>query len=435
MKGGVTMSIRKFRRGRQVEYVYYKIKLHNLTDAQKQRATELYGVSRFVYNTFLDLITCDYDLGRKLRCNYEEMCKILTQMRQKGSLYEWLADYDVSVERSALKDLDEAFEKFFASSKRLKSGEKLRSRNNINHFPKFKKKKSLLRFGVRGERITFSGKDNRYVHIPGLTPGRTEKIDCKHHNIPYHPGIVYENARIVFDGTSYWLTLAIKVTRPFKYDSFESMPGVDSLGIDVGLREAAVVSDGSRYQGPDKHRLAVLFHRRDAIRSAITNDIDRRQEEARRTKAKYEDIQKSKNQLKREALWHKTNKQIHDLYETCYHNISKDIARKCAKVVVIETLDVKLMRRHSSTSLSSDIIEGRMARLTNMIEYKCKSNGSKVIRAPFGFKSSQICSNCGCIHNPGDSKTYICPSCGLTIDRDLNAAYNLRDYGLKSYSI
>ena len=59
----------------------------------------------------------------------------------------------------------------------------------------------------------------------------------------------------------------------------------------------------------------------------------------------------------------------------------------------------------------------------------------KVIRAPFGFKSSQICSNCGCIHNPGDSKTYICPSCGLTIDRDLNAAYNLRDYGLKSYSI
>ena len=429
------MSLRRQRRGRQVEYAYYKIKLHNLTEAQKQRAKELYGVSRFIYNLFLDMNIVNYEIGNRHRPGYEEMCKILTQLRQEGSLYHWLADYDVSVERAALKDLDEAYEKFFDSSKRLKAiqarGGSLKPNQRLNRFPSFKtKKKSKFKFGVRGERITFSGEGNRYVHIPGLTPGRTEKIDCKRHNIPYRQGMVYDNARIIFDGNNYWLTVSVKVARPFTVADIKRLPGVEALGVDVGIREAAVTSDRSRYQGPDKHRLAVLYNRRDAIRSAISKDIDYRMERARRTKTKYDEIPKSKNELKREAKWLKTIQQIHNLYETCYHNISKDIASKQAQVVVLETLAIDSMRRKSSVALSSDIIENRMVRLSDMIEYKCKANGSKVIRALFGYRSSQICSSCGHIHSPGDSKVYECPNCGLIIDRDYNAALNLRNYGL-----
>lgn len=426
------LSTRRQRKGRDVEYAYYKIRLHNLTEAQKQRAEELYGVSRFIYNTFLASNIENYESGQTHRPNYEEMCKILTRMRNEDE-YSWLANYDISVERSALKDLDNAYERFFDSSKRLKSGQHLMSRNRLNRFPKFKRKKtSKFKFGVRGERITFCGENNRYVHIPGLTPGRTEKIDCKRHNIPYRKGMVYDNARVIFDGRHYWLTVSIKVYRPLVQDDSYEWQDIDCLGVDVGIREAAVTSDGSRYEAPNMYRVAILNNRKDKIRRAITRDINRRLKLAHHTKTKYEDIPKSKNQIKREQAWLKAVTQIHNLYESCYHKISKQISRKNARVIVLETLDIPTMRHLSSKKLSTMISQANLARLTDMIEYKCKSQGSTVVRAPYGYKSTKICSRCGHVHDPGKSKVYSCPVCGLSIDRDLNASINLMNYGLKS---
>ena len=72
--------------------------------------------------------------------------------------------------------------------------------------------------------------------------------------------------------------------------------------------------------------------------------------------------------------------------------------------------------------------------LGQFIEYKCKDSGTIVLRAEDGFKSSQICSNCGHEYQIGPEEIYMCPYCGLVINRDLNAARNLRDYGINYYS-
>ena len=59
------------------------------------------------------------------------------------------------------------------------------------------------------------------------------------------------------------------------------------------------------------------------------------------------------------------------------------------------------------------------------MQYKCKKYGIPFYKAPKDFKSSQICSNCGNIKNIHGYHTYICPKCGIRIDRDINAAINL----------
>jgi putative transposase len=71
-----------------------------------------------------------------------------------------------------------------------------------------------------------------------------------------------------------------------------------------------------------------------------------------------------------------------------------------------------------------------MATLSEYIEYKCHDNNIEVIHADREYPSSQICSKCGSLYKIGKSKTYTCPICGLIIDRDLNAAFNLRDFGI-----
>lgn len=389
-------------------YKYYKIKLHNITDKQRQFLMNTSDVYRFCYNWGLNCWN-EYFKETGKWPYFLGLSKAFTEFRAKPENW-WLRKIELSTCRYALKAVENAFKMF--------------SIIDTNRLPKFhSKKNSSVRFHVRGDTLRFHGENGRYVRIPGSGHDPDMLIDCKKHKIPYGKNIKYDNVNVTYDGDDFWLSLSVRVYKPLIF-----FPYNPPIGIDVGVRTTAALSDGTIFDGPNKQYLDTLENRRRKIQSSVTRDQEKRFEISKRTKTKYDEIPKSKNELKREKKLRSTYRRIRNIYNTHYHQISRKIADMRCEYVVIEDLHVNEMKMKSHTNAVA-LGHAGLGKLCRYIEYKCTSMGTKVIRANQYFPSTQLCSRCGNRRDPGTSKTYKCRYCGLIIDRDINAAINLLDYG------
>ena len=200
-----------------------------------------------------------------------------------------------------------------------------------------------------------------------------------------------------------------------KAEALEPSSGADIIGVDVGVRKMAACSDGTTYPPPKalRHQWGKIHRYREQL-GCQTKDSARRRRVGRK--------------LQRATC------RAADMREGAQHRTADDIVAK-ARVVVLETLDVLGMMEEDDGRLAGGIAAAAMRLLQRKITYRCKAAGIEVIMAPPGFASSQICSGCG-NHKTGkmrlqDEEIYECDCCGLVIDRDVNAAINLRRYGEK----
>lgn len=400
------------------EYKYYKVKLYDLTDLQKQRILDLAKVCCFVYNWGIDFCKSYYN-GHYGKVHYKTMSMYLAKELDENPKLAWILNCSQKHTRDAvLKDLEDAFKRY--DNPALKT-----------RFPRYKSLKAYrLRAPIRYNRISFKGENNRYIRLPGISDRYSGYIDAKDHGIPVGPYIKYENARIKFDGNDYWLSIAVKVKVPFEIPK----PTGEGFGIDVGIRTSAVLSNGIEFERVDPHRLKVLCNRRDKLRSAIdrADKLNKKDRSSSHTGYADDDLYAgqpiSKKQMKRVARHRKTCIQIHNLYNSHYHKISRQIADMRPAWIAIEHLEIRRIQKDNKHT-SKHVHESRLYSLLSMIDYKCRELGTEVYVVPADFPSSKKCSRCGAINEVGQSKTYRCPYCGLVIDRDLNASYNLRDLG------
>ena len=396
-------------------YLHYKVKIHGLTEEQKHLIERLSDVRRFTYNWFLEYSNERFEeCGERFK-GYHYLSNKITELRNSEE-YSWLKDYNLCAMRGGLRDLNRAFMRF-----RLKQC----------RFPKFKsKRRDQVRFESRADRFSLHGENGRYAFIPGLSQSRDDYIDIGNHRIPFNgKDIKYRDVHVKFDGISYWLCVTVKAIIPIVEDE-PYIHENDIVGIDVGVRTAATLSNGITYQGPDPHRLSVLYNRRSKLAAAVGRDRRRRLKESMRTRTKYDDIPKSKNQIKREKKLLKTYIKIANTYNTRYHQIAADIANQHYSAIVLETLRVKHLLQNHRGRQTAALFESRLYKLGEFISYKCTESGTVVIRAEDGYKSSQICSKCGNEYPIGKEETYVCPHCHMEMNRDLNAAINLRNYGI-----
>lgn len=258
-------------------------------------------------------------------------------------------------------------------------------------------------------------------------------IDCGNHNIPFGKNIKYDNVRIKFDGVNYWMSLSVKTIIPIVCNNTIDNDD-DVVGIDIGIRTSAYLSNGKSFDGPNEKRLRILDDRLRKIQSAVDRDRRKRFNQSISTKTKYYDIPKSKNQIKRETKLAKTRNRIINIYKSRYHKISREIANEHYKTIVLEDLGVSsIIQNAIGKDLRNNLYQGRLATLSEYISYKCRQEFTTVIYADRDFPSSQICSCCGSRYKIGKEKIYSCPVCGLVIDRDLNASINLKNFGLSSF--
>ncbi len=376
----------------------YKVKLKP-NNKQKQKLIECFGVSRFAYNWALDYQKKNYEQGNKYILE-KDLRKIFTKFKEKEE-NKWLYNYSSDIHKQAIKDLDNAYQRFF---------------KGLGKFPKFKSKKhskqsfyidtdkiKITEDKVKLEKLTLSRKRNKqkFNWIKFAEKGK----------IPL--GVKYQNPRISFDGINFYLSLSVE-NKDEKFNEFN-----DGIGIDLGISKLAYCSDNISYKNINKIKKVKQIKKK-------LKRLQRKCSKKYELNKKVESYCKTKNIIKLEKQISVIYKRLTNIRHNYLHQCSTEIINRKPKFIIMETLNVKNMMKNKH--LSKAIQEQCFNMFTRLIEYKCKRKGIVFQQVPNKFPSSKLCSNCSNYKKDLKLKdrVYKCEHCGTIIDRDYNASLNLK---------
>ena len=210
------------------------------------------------------------------------------------------------------------------------------------------------------------------------------------------------------EGDNWFVTIAFELeSNPHTCQNPDSV-----CGVDVGIGTPAICSDGTELQMPDTSREEAKLRSYQAKMDRSRNANGRRQHVSNRYK---------KTQKKFRALQKRINNKRKDAIHKFTHEVTNNHG-----TVVVETLNVThIIRKMPGRGARRAAQRAGMGEVLRQLSYKAQ----RIEQAPWYYPSSQLCSSCGHRHPmPLDQRTYVCPHCGLELDRDLNAAINLANY-------
>lgn len=361
------------------------------TEQQKELMFKSIGCSRFVYNWALNRINELQKQG--IKYNMSDIRKEFTQIKKQDK-FTWLNEVSNTTMVESMRNLDKAFKQFFKTKK---------------GYPKFKtKRKSKQSFYIRYNHLYFK---NNVCNI--------EKIGKVKFKTNYNiPECKYSNPYCSYDGKYWYLSFTIEVE-----ENQTTLNKDLSIGIDLGVKDLAICSNGSKFNNINKTKRA----------KKIKKKLKRLQRQISR---KYE-LNKVNNKFVKTNNIIKLEKQIKLLYRKLYnirsnyiHQITNKIIKLKPYRIVMEDLNVKGMMKNKH--LSKAIQEQCFYEFIRQMKYKCEWNGIEFIQANRYFPSSKKCSCCSSIKKDLKLKDRIfrCDVCGLIIDRDYNASINLANYEL-----
>jgi len=348
------------------------------TEGQKEQFAQSFGCSRFVYNYFLQLRTDAYYKEQK-KVNYHETSSLLTQLKNNKDYY-WIKEVSSVVLQQSLRDLDRAFTNLF--TRRAK-------------YPNFKKKNS--RQSIRYSSSGFSFND-------GILKVAKNKDPL---NIRWSRNFLGKPSSITISkdcSNRYFVSFAIE-------EEVLKLPKLStSIGIDVGIKDVCVTSDGFRSGAPK-------FTRK------YEEKLTKRQKDlARKTKG-------SKNRDKAKLRIAKIHAKISDSRNDFNNKLSTTLIRE-NQAIAIESLNIKgMMRNHK---LEKSIADSSWGYFLRKLKYKATWYGRDILEIDQWFPSSKRCNQCGYINNKLklSDRAWVCQNCKETLDRDLNAAKNILTAGL-----
>lgn len=373
-----------------------KIRLYP-TPEQEQLFWKFSNIARFTYNECLAYKIQVYQ-EQGYSCKVQDLIEHIQDLKYSGD-YNWLLEVPESVTKQAIKDLDKAYKAF---SKRGNKG-----------FPKFKKKsKTKPSFYVRSDK--FKQIDSTHIKVTGIKTHIRMK--------PFRVITQLLNPRISFDGKYWYLSFSYEVDNLTKSDSDEV------IGIDVGVSHLATISNGVVYENINKtKRVRQLEKRKRHLQRKLS-----RKYEANKEVNKYV---KTNNILKLEQELRLVNRKLKNIRDTYIHQVTYNLVKTKPGYIVIEDLNVRGMLKNKH--LSKAIQEQEFYKFRQYLTYKCQFYGIELIVADRFYPSSKTCSCCGYKKKflSLSERTFICPECGQVIDRDLNAAINLKIYGKEKVNL
>ena len=341
-----------------------------------------FGCVRFVYNYYLNKRIEIYESSKEI-FSYGNCCKDLTSLKKE---LIWLKEPDKDALQKTLKDLDIAYKKFF---------------NEHAGYPNYKSKKNnykSYRTSCTHNNIKYLGNK---IQLPklGLVKVRDKQV----------PQGRILNATISQDRCgNYYVSLCCTDV------NILSLPKTyKNIGIDLGLIDYAIYSDGSKISNPKFYE----------------------QSEKKLVKLQREMTRKSRgssNYNKARIKYAKMHKHITNQKQDFLNKLTNDIV-KTYDIICIEgimTYDLRTSTSHVHNKHLNDVFWSQFRR---QLEYKCRWYGKDLRILNRYYPSSQICHVCGC--NSGkkklDVRLWICPNCKSILDRDVNAAINILNEGLK----
>jgi putative transposase len=377
----------------------YKTEL-KLNNKERSLLAGCAGAARYVWNWGLRQKIDEYEASGNSP-SYYELHRRLNRLK-KGEL-SWLYQYSKTIPQESLRDLDRAFVNFFRRVK--ENGQKNKGEDEKPGFPRFKSRKQRRgRFRVWGSIHVEDGR----IKLP-----RIGWLRLKEKGYLPISGVKILSATISERGNRWFVSLQVEE------EIAERQATGQAIGIDLGLNHMAVTSAGQIYENPKALKQALKRLAR------LQRELHRRQPGSRnraKTRAKIARLHYRISCLRQEA--------IHQATSAIVARTKPDTQRP--SVVVIETLNVKGMMRNRK--LARSIADVGMGEFGRQIRYKCDWYGISLLEADRWFPSSKQCSRCGQRKESLtlSERTYDCPNCGLIIDRDLNAAINLKQLSTAS---
>jgi putative transposase len=356
--------------------------------AQRRALAQHIGAARFAYNWGLEIALKALEEGRRLP-SAPELHKAWNAWKRENA--PWWTEVSKCAPQEAFRDLEKA----------LKNWKAKRAR-----FPRFKRKKSL---DDNKARLTGTIKVfPRQVQLPRIGLVKTKERADKLVGLIQAKKARILSATISREADRFYVSLTCEVERPDPKPK-EVRGEDDVVGVDLGLSSFAALSDGTKIDPPKPlaKRLRLLKRR--------SKQLSRKQ--------------KGSNNSKKAALrLARLHRKIKNLRRDFLHRLTTWLART-KPAIVVEDLNVRGLSRGWLSRSVADVGWGTFLR---MLEYKAKWYGATLIVAPRSFPSTRLCSRCGHLHGeiPLSQRVFHCEACGLEMDRDLNAALNLKAYGL-----
>ena len=377
----------------------YKTEL-KLNNKERSLLAGCAGAARYVWNWGLRQKIDEYEASGKSP-SYYELHRRLNRLK-KGEL-SWLYQYSKTIPQESLRDLDRAFVNFFRRVK--ENGQKNNGKDEKPGFPRFKSRKQRRgRFRVWGSIHVEDGR----IKLP-----RIGWLRLKEKGYLPTSEVKILSATISERGNRWFVSLQVEE------EIAERQAAGQPIGIDLGLNHMAVTSAGQTYENPKALKQALKRLAR------LQRELHRRRPGSRnraKTRAKIARLHYRISCLRQEA--------IHQVTSAIVARTKPDTQRP--SVVVMENLNVRGMMQNRK--LARSIADVGMGEFGRQIRYKCDWYGISLLEADRWFPSSKQCSRCGQRKESLtlSERTYHCPNCGLMIDRDLNAAINLKQLSTAS---
>lgn len=364
----------------------YKFRLYpNKSQAELMQKT--FGCVRFVYNAMLAYNKEGYaSNGKEWRLDFSP-----TKLRKNN---DFLKDVSSAALKYSLLNLREAYTNWFKSLSGKRKGRFIQE-------PKFKSKnKSRKSFRMWSDRFRLEGSKIRLEKIGFV---RTRGMPEVPTNTKFISVTVSQNA-----SGEYYASICAEVgveIKPFK-------DGV--VGIDLGLKDFAVLSSGQRIEAPK------FFRESQAKLKKAQQHLSRK-------------TRGSNRYVQQKLKVAKIHKRIVNLRSNFLHELSTSIVNNYG-VICIEDLNVEGMLKNRK--LAKSITDASWSEFVRQLEYKSAWYGRTLVKVDRFYPSSKTCSCCGYINQDLvlSDREWTCTNCHTVVDRDLNAAYNIASEGCRILS-